>query len=178
MSSTYEILLAGFGGQGILFAGKAISYSGMKSGCEVSWIPSYGPEMRGGTCNCSVVVSDELIGCPIVTQPNILIAMNGPSYEKFKNTVVTGGRVLVDSSLVTDKSERDDITFTAVPATQLATDNGYPKLANMILVGKLLKDTGFVDYEDFKKSLSDIIPESKKALLETNLKAVDLGYNF
>jgi len=178
MAKTYDILLAGFGGQGILFAGKAIAHAGMDAGEQVSWIPSYGPEMRGGTCNCSIVVSDEPVGCPIVSNPNVLVAMNLPSLDKFEPVVVTGGLVLVDSTLIERGPERADIKFSAIPATQLANDNGFPKLANMIMMGKLLKEADIVSYDVFCDSLRNSIPASKKAMLETNLKAVEIGYNF
>ena len=178
MSKTYEILLAGFGGQGILFAGKALSYAGMKSDHNISWIPSYGPEMRGGTCNCSVVVSEDIVGCPIVTSPNILLAMNAPSFEKFSGSVVPGGLIIADSSMIPMDTKRNDITVVKIPATQMASDNGLSKLANMIMVGKLLKETQMFDYEFFKKNMASVIPASKKEMLESNLKAVELGYQY
>lgn len=179
MSKTYEILLAGFGGQGILFAGKALSYAGMKSDHNISWIPSYGPEMRGGTCNCSVVISEDIVGCPIVTSPNILVAMNAPSYEKFAPSVVPGGLVLADSSMIPEASVAGSgVTVVKIPATQLANDNGLSKLANMILVGKLIKETGMFDYEFFKKTMEAVVPAGKKELLAANLKAVDMGYQY
>ena len=178
MGKHCDILLAGFGGQGILFFGKAIAYAGMQNESEVSWIPSYGPEMRGGTCNCSVVVSDEPVGCPIVTAPNVFVAMNRPSLDKFENSVVSGGVVVVDSTLVNREPERNDITFFAIPATQMAKEAGISKLANMIVLGKVLKETQFVSYETFMTALEKMIPESKKAMLEVNKKAVDMGYQY
>lgn len=177
MNKTYDILLAGFGGQGILFAGKSLAFAGMKNNCKVSWIPSYGPEMRGGTCNCSVVVSDEEVGCPIVTQPNVLLVMNLPSFEKFEPAVVSGGLVIADSSLVSKASERKDIKFIGIPATKLATENGVPILANMILVGKMLKETGFLDYDFFINTVKEAAKGNAKAL-EQNLKAIEIGYNY
>ena len=138
---TNEILLAGFGGQGILFMGKMLAYFGLYENKEVSWLPSYGPEMRGGTCNCSVCVSDDPIGSPLVDTPNTLIVMNTPSYDKFIGSVVPGGTVIIDSTLVDAKCDRTDINVYYVPATALANEHDMKGLANIILVGKLLKET-------------------------------------
>jgi 2-oxoglutarate ferredoxin oxidoreductase subunit gamma len=178
MGKMYEILLAGFGGQGILFAGKTLSYAGMKNGKNISWIPSYGPEMRGGTCNCGVVVSDNIIGCPIVTAPNILIAMNTPSFEKFEGAVASGGLIIADSSMILSDTKRNDVKVVKIPATQMAKDNGVPKLANMIIIGKLLKETHIFELEFFKKAMAAVIPSSKKDMLEDNLIAVEMGYKY
>ena len=135
--NTKNIILSGFGGQGILFAGKFLAYKGMLEEKEVSWLPSYGPEMRGGTASCSVIVSDEKVGSPIITTPNVLIAMNLPSLDKFESTVEKGGIIIADSTLIERKVMRDDVTTYYVPATKLASDNGFPTIANMIIVGKL-----------------------------------------
>ena len=116
-----NFLLAGFGGQGILFSGKVIAYSGLMDGKEVSWLPSYGPEMRGGTANCSVCISDDPIGSPLVLSPDVLMAMNLQSFDKFINAVVSGGTAVIDSTLVDKKTERTDITSIYVPATALAS---------------------------------------------------------
>ena len=132
-----NIVFAGFGGQGILFAGKVVAYAGLIEGRELSWLPSYGPEMRGGTANCSICLSDEPIGSPLVTNPNVLIAMNRPSLDKFVNEVEPGGTILLDSSLIDERVERDDVTVFYVPASKLAEENGLKGLANIILVGKL-----------------------------------------
>ena len=115
-----NIVFAGFGGQGILFAGKVVAYAGLIEGRELSWLPSYGPEMRGGTANCSICLSDEPIGSPLVTNPNVLIAMNRPSLDKFVNEVEPGGTILLDSSLIDERVERDDVTVFYVPASKLA----------------------------------------------------------
>ena len=130
---TTEFILAGFGGQGILFAGKILAYCGLMAGKELSWLPSYGPEMRGGTANCSVCISDEPIGSPLVTAPNCLIAMNGPSYTKFVNTVQPNGLILLDNSVVEEEAVRDDVKTISLPATDMATENGLNGSANMIL---------------------------------------------
>ena len=142
---TTEIILAGFGGQGILFAGKILAYCGLMDGKEVSWLPSYGPEMRGGTANCSVCISDGLIGSPLVTTPDYLIAMNGPSYKKFIDAVKPGGLVLFDNSIVEETCERTDITAISLPATDLATDAGLNGAANMVLLGRMLAETNLFD---------------------------------
>lgn len=172
---THDILLAGFGGQGILFAGKILAYSGLMDEKEVSWLPSYGPEMRGGTCNCSVCISDEPIGSPLVLEPSILIAMNTPSLEKFADSVKPNGVIIVDSTMVDVKVEREDVRTYYLPATQLAQENGLVGGANIILLGKLFKETGIVSQETFKKAVEKVVPAKKAALAENNLKAMQLG---
>ena len=134
-----DILLAGFGGQGILFAGKIMASCALIDGREVSWLPSYGPEMRGGTANCSVCLSETPIGSPLVLKPNLLIVMNNPSYDKFIDAVVPGGKVVINSSLIDRKTDRTDIEAFYIPATDLANQNELQSLANMICLGKLLK---------------------------------------
>ena len=171
----YEIVLAGFGGQGILFAGKVLAYAGLVDGKEVSWLPSYGPEMRGGTANCSVCVSDEPIGSPLILDPAVLLAMNTPSFEKFIDTVKPGGKVFVDSSMVDVKTDRTDIDVYYVPATQLASDNSMNGMANIILLGKLLKETGMFDLNQIKAGLEKTIPPRKANLLDANLNASKIG---
>ena len=175
MANTMNVLLAGFGGQGILFTGKVMVYGALTEGKELSWLPSYGPEMRGGTCNCSVVISDEAIGSPLVTNPDVLVAMNRPSLEKFMNSVVPGGTILVDSSTVDIKVERTDVTVYYVPATNLADKNGLKGLANMILLGKLYKEMKFISKESLDKGLSKCIPPKKADMLGLNQKALEIG---
>lgn len=175
MPKTLNLLFAGFGGQGILFTGKLVAYAGLIDGSELSWLPSYGPEMRGGTCNCSVVLSDEPIGSPLVVEPDVLVAMNQPSLDKFIGDVVPGGIVIVDSGLVQNIPERDDIRIFAVPATELAEQNGLRGLANIILAGKLFKETGFCSKETLDSALVKCIPARKAALLESNRKAIEIG---
>ena len=148
-----NIVFAGFGGQGILFAGKVVAYAGLIEGRELSWLPSYGPEMRGGTANCSICLSDEPIGSPLVTNPNVLIAMNRPSLDKFVNEVEPGGTILLDSSLIDERVERDDVTVFYVPASKLAEENELKGLANIILVGKLRKELAFCTEETLDKEL-------------------------
>ncbi len=173
-----KILIAGFGGQGILFSGKALAYTGLKAGKEVSWLPSYGPEMRGGTANCSIIVSDEPVGSPIVEKPDILVAMNLPSLDKYYNETVKGGNIIYDSSLITKQGTRDDVITVGIPATKLASDNGLGGLANMIILGKVLKETAIFTLDEIKSSLSQMVPAKKAELLEKNIKAIELGYNY
>lgn len=170
-----NMVFAGFGGQGVLFAGKVVAYAGLIEGRELSWLPSYGPEMRGGTANCSVCLSDEAIGSPLVTNPNVLVAMNRPSLEKFVNEVEPGGVILLDSSLIDVQVERDDVTTYYVPASTLAEENGLKGLANIILVGKLFKEVGFCSEETLDKSLQKCIPARKASMLDFNRKAIEIG---
>ena len=178
MNKTTKILIAGFGGQGILFAGKALAFTGLKNGMEVSWLPSYGPEMRGGTANCSVTLSDMPIGSPIVDKPDVLIAMNLPSLEKYYNETEKNGYVIYDSSLINKEATRTDIVTKGIPATKMASDNGLDGLANMIIMGKVIKETGVLTLEQVKSSLALMVPAKKAEMLEKNVKAIELGYNF
>ncbi len=175
---TSQILLAGFGGQGILFSGKFLAYDGLLEEKEVSWLPSYGPEMRGGTCNCSVIISDTKIGSPIVSNPDVLIAMNLPSLDKFEKDAVPGAKIFVDSSLIDRKVERDDVEAYYIPATKMAFDEGLKGLANMIMIGYMIKETGVMPYENVAKVMAKVVPAKKQNLLDLNIKAVELGYNF
>ena len=178
MSKTTKILIAGFGGQGILFAGKALAYTGLKVGMEVSWLPSYGPEMRGGTANCSVTLSDTPIGSPIVDKPDVLVAMNLPSLEKYLYETEKNGYIIYDSSLINKEEVREDVVTVAIPATKLASDNGLDGLANMIIMGKVIKATNVLTLEQIKNSLAQMVPAKKVELLEKNIKAIELGYNY
>ena len=175
---THEILLAGFGGQGILFSGKFLAYDGLLEDREVSWLPSYGPEMRGGTCNCSVILSDTKIGSPIVSNPNVFVAMNLPSLDKFEKSAVPGAKIFVDSSLIDRKVNRDDVEVYYIPATKLASDENLPGLANMIMIGHMIKHAGVMPYENVEKTMAKLVPAKKQNLIELNIKAVELGYNY
>ena len=175
---TTQILIAGFGGQGVLFAGKFLAYKGLVQDKNVSWLPSYGPEMRGGTANCSVILSDTPVGSPIITEPDILVAMNLPSLQKFVDSVVPGGKILVDSTLIDAKVERSDVEVFYIPATQMARDAGFATLANMILAGKVLKQTDAVSFEGNKETLESFIPAKKANLIDINCKALQMGYDF
>ncbi len=176
--STTQILIAGFGGQGVLFAGKFLEYKGLLEDKQVSWLPSYGPEMRGGTANCSVIVSDTPVGSPIVTAPDCLVAMNLPSLKKYENDVVSGGTIIVDSTLIAEKVERDDVSVYYVPATKMANDEGFSTLANMILMGKLLKVLDTMSFEGTEATIAKVVPPKKANLIDVNIKALKTGYDF
>ena len=175
---TTQILIAGFGGQGVLFAGKFLAYKGMLENLQLSWLPSYGPEMRGGTANCSVILSETPVGSPIITNPDVLVAMNLPSLQKFVNDVVPGGIIILDSTLINAKVAREDVKVCYVPATQLAKDAGYPSLANMILTGKVLKEADAVAWEGNKETLEAFIPAKKAGLIDANCQALQTGYDY
>ncbi|MCD7891776.1 MAG: 2-oxoacid:acceptor oxidoreductase family protein [Ruminococcus sp.] len=174
---TTEILLAGFGGQGILFAGKILAYCGLMDSKELSWLPSYGPEMRGGTCNCSVCISDKPISSPLVVAPDILIAMNQPSYDKFINVVKPNGKVFVDSTLIDSECDRTDIDCFFIPSSQLADDNRLKGGSNIILLGKLIKETQLFTLDTMKAAIEKVVPPSKAHLIANNFKAIELGMN-
>ena len=175
---TTQILIAGFGGQGILFSGKFLAYKGLMEDIQVSWLPSYGPEMRGGTANCNVILSDDPVGSPIIMNPDVLIAMNLPSLQKYVDTVVKGGQIYVDSSLIDAKVERDDVDVFYVPATQMAKDNGIGTLANMIILGSLLENNPNMSFEGVEAVVEKLVPAKKAALKELNMKALSLGRDY
>lgn len=171
-----QVMFAGFGGQGLLFAGKVIAQAGLVDDREVSWMPSYGPEMRGGTASCSVTLSDEPIGSPLITEPNVLVVMNQPSLDKFIGTVQPGGIVFADTAMIARVNhDRDDITIFELPATQIAEENGLKGLANVVLVGKMFKETQFCSEEALEAAITKVVPAKKQHLLEPNKKALALG---
>ena len=178
MMADHEIVIAGFGGQGLLFAGKVLAHAGLLEGRELSWLPSYGPEMRGGTANCNVILSDNPVGSPIVQHPNVLIVMNTPSLDKYESAVVPGGKIFLDSSLIARKTERDDVDVYCVPATRMAADMGTPGLANMVLLGKVIRETGCVKPETVDEALRHVIPARKANLFDANKAAVDAGLHY
>jgi len=175
---TFETIMAGFGGQGLLFSGKVLAHAALIEGKELSWLPSYGPEMRGGTCNCSVIVSDDPVGSPIIAHPNILMVMNEPSLDKFEPTVAPGGTVFVDSSLIGRKVARGDVEAVYIPATQMARDMEAASLANMVILGAIVAKTGCVKRETVAEALRETISARKANLLDLNLKAVEAGLAF
>ena len=175
---TTQILIAGFGGQGILFSGKFLAYKGLVEELQVSWLPSYGPEMRGGTANCNVILSNDPVGSPIITAPDVLIAMNLPSLQKYVDTVVAGGQIYIDSSLIDAKVARTDVEVYYIPATQLAKDEGIGSLANMIIVGHLLENHPELSFEGTAEVVEKLVPAKKAALKELNMKALNLGKNY
>ena len=176
--STTSFLLSGFGGQGILFVGKFLAYKGLVEEKQVSWLPSYGPEMRGGTASCGVIISDESVGSPIVDTPDILVAMNLPSLDRYESAVVSGGMIFADSTLIERDFNRDDIKGYFIPATRLASENNCPKLSNMILLGKILKVLCQFDEEGLKATLTKVIPPKHADMLELNLKALKIGADY
>jgi len=175
---TTQILIAGFGGQGVLFAGKFLAYKGLMEDLQVSWLPSYGPEMRGGTANCSVVLSETPVGSPIISNPDILIAMNLPSLQKYVDAVVPGGQIYLDSALIDVKVERTDVEVFYVPATQMAKDENIATLANMILIGNVLQNNPELSFEGTDAVVSKLVPPKKAALVELNMKALNLGKEY
>ncbi|MBE3098962.1 MAG: 2-oxoacid:acceptor oxidoreductase family protein [Planctomycetes bacterium] len=171
----HEIVLAGFGGQGILFLGKMIAAAGMLDGKQVSWIPSYGPEMRGGTANCSVVVSDRLIGSPVVPNPSVLVAMNRPSLEKFERKMQPKGFLLVNKTLIEIRHTRADIEAAYLDITGIAARLGNPRLANIVALGGLIALVPIVTKASAVEALRLELSGKKAALLDPNLKALDAG---
>lgn len=176
--STTQYLFAGFGGQGILFAGKFAAYKGLIDEKQVSWLPSYGPEMRGGTASCGVIISDDPVGSPIVSKPDVLVAMNLPSLDRYEDAVATGGTVFVDSSLVERKVRREDLAVYYIPATQLANENGIPALANMIIMGYNLKVMNDFNEESVVSALKKVISAKHADMLDVNLKALKIGAEY
>ena len=175
---TYETIMAGFGGQGLLFSGKVLAHAALIEGKELSWLPSYGPEMRGGTCNCSVIVSDTPVGSPIIAHPNVLMVMNEPSLDKFEDMVAPSGTIFVDSSLIARKVKRADVEVVYIPATQMAKDMEATSLANMIILGAIVAKLGCVKEETVTEALKHTISARKASLLDLNMKAVDAGIKF
>ncbi len=175
---TTQILIAGFGGQGVLFAGKFLAYKGLIEGKKISWLPSYGPEMRGGTANCSVILSDTEVGSPIVSEPDILIAMNLPSFDKYESAAKPGAKIFVDSTLIERKTIRKDVETFYIPATQMAKDAGFASLANMIMIGKMIKETSAVSFDNIEEAMKKVVSAKHAELLSVNLNAVFAGYNY
>ena len=173
-----QMLIAGFGGQGVLFAGKFIAYAGLIEGKELSWLPSYGPEMRGGTANCSVIFSDKKVGSPIVNKPDILVALNAPSLDKYEDAVVSGGQIYVDSSLIDRKVKRTDVEVFYIPASKMASDENLSGLANMIMMGHMIKHSEIIAEDVIEKAMAKVVPAKKANLLDSNKKAVALGFDF
>ena len=177
MIKELQTVFAGFGGQGILFAGKVMAYAGMMEGRELSWLPSYGPEMRGGTANCSVCLSEKAIGSPLIVHPDALVVMNRPSLEKFEDSVTPGGVIIVDSTMVDAPVTRTDVDVYRIPASELADKKGLSGLANMILLGALYHVRQFCTKEHLEEGLKKCIPARKAHLAEGNRTALQLGYS-
>lgn len=171
----HQLISAGFGGQGVLLLGQLIAYAGMNEGKNVSWLPSYGPEMRGGTANCCVIVSDEEIGAPVVTLGDGVITMNRPSLDKYEKNVALGGKLFINSSLIDKKAERTDIEVFYVPANEIAAELGNERVANIVMLGAYLKKTGVVSPETCIKCLAESFGEKKAHLIPLNEKAIMRG---
>jgi 2-oxoglutarate ferredoxin oxidoreductase subunit gamma len=172
-----EIMIAGFGGQGVLFAGQVLAYSAMDLGMEVTWIPSYGPEMRGGTANCTVVIADEEIGSPLVELPPAAILLNLPSYDKYEPLMQKGGVLVVNASMVDRGPRRDDIITISIPANEIAEKIGDRKLTNMVTVGALLACLPEISLDALKAALKAHLPARHHKLLPSNYSALQLGYD-
>ncbi len=172
-----SIIISGFGGQGALFAGQLLAYAGMDNNHNVTWFPSYGPEMRGGTAHCTVIISDESIGAPIVARPDIAIVLNGPSFEKYEPLVISGGLLVVNSSIVAEQSSRIDIDTIYVPANGIAEEFGSVKMMNMAALGAMLAQRPLFDLEVLEQTLTDHLPASKAHLLESNFLVLRRGYS-
>ena len=175
---TEKIILAGFGGQGILFSGKKLAIAGMDKDLNVTWLPSYGPEQKGGTCNCSVILSDTDISSPIISSPDILIAFNIQSYDKFMPRIAPGGMLFADSTLINKTPERTDISSYYIPATEMANAMNMNKMANVIMLGFFIEKTGLFESDYFRSCITDSLPASKAALREANAKAYDAGREY
>lgn len=172
-----EIIIAGFGGQGVLFAGQVVGYAAMDSGHEVTWIPSYGPEMRGGTANCTVVIADEEIGSPLVEHPPLAVALNLPSYDKYEPLIRAGGTIVVNQSMVDRGPKRDDITAVFVRANEVAEEIGDRRLTNMVVIGALLAALPDLTIKQVEKALANHLPERHRHLLPKNYEALKRGFD-
>lgn len=173
-----ELIIAGFGGQGILSMGKILAYAGLHEGKNVSWLPSYGPEMRGGTANCNVIISEEPVGSPIISSATALIVMNQPSLEKFEDMLVPGGIVILDSSLVPIMPTRQDLKVFSLPATTHAYEMGNPTFAGVILLGKFIGETNVISKSNFENALKSVLPARKHGLIPEEMVALEYGINY
>ena len=168
-------IFAGFGGQGVLLMGQLLAYAGMLEDKEVSWLPSYGPEMRGGTANCSVVVSDSPVASPIVTMATTVVAMNRPSLDKFEDSVLPDGKLFINSSIIDKKSDRGDVEVYYVPCNEIAEELGNPRVANMVMLGAYIEKTKCVDFESVLQALLYKLGEKKAHLIPLNREAINKG---
>lgn len=173
-----DIIISGFGGQGVLFAGQLLSYAAMDEGKNVTWIPSYGPEMRGGTANCTVVVSDEEIGSPMVRFPDAVIVMNLPSLDKYESQVKPGGLLVINTSIIERKATRTDIRVVEVPANEIAEEIGDRRLTNMVLLGCLVSNLPILPLAAISKALKEHLPARHHKLIPANMQAIEKGASF
>ncbi|NMC33162.1 MAG: 2-oxoacid:ferredoxin oxidoreductase subunit gamma [Veillonellaceae bacterium] len=170
-----EMIFAGFGGQGVMLMGQILAYAGMLEGQQVSWFPAYGPEMRGGTANCSVIIGDEPVGTPIVTDPSVVVAMNLPSLDKFESALPAGGTLLINSSLIDRKPHRTDIKTYFIPCNDIAQELGNLKVANMVMVGAIIAASGVVDIDSVISVLAKKIFKNKPKVMPINEQAIRRG---
>ena len=173
-----EIILSGFGGQGIMFAGQLLAYAAMDSGLEVTWMPSYGPEMRGGTANCTVIIAEEEIGSPTVLNPKAALVFNLPSMIKYEPLVVSGGVFIINSSLMDRETTRNEIKILNIPANEIAESISSTRLANMVMLGALIAKLPVIPIEGLEKALDDHIPDRHRHLLDSNFQALREGSLF
>jgi 2-oxoglutarate ferredoxin oxidoreductase subunit gamma len=172
-----SFVFAGFGGQGVILAGKLLAQAAANCGLQVTWLPSYGPEMRGGTANCTVVLSNESIGSPVVDNPTVLVAMNLPSLDRFEKTIASGGTIVVNSSLISRPVERNDVRVLSMPANDIALSLGNAQAANMVALGAVIKATGTVPLELIKSTMARMLSHKDGArLIALNGQALDAGY--
>jgi len=171
----HDIIFSGFGGQGALFAGQLLAYAALDAGRNVTWIPSYGPEMRGGTAHCTVIISDAPIGSPLVRHPTNVVALNNPSVEKYEPLLTPGGNLIYNASLVTRPIARGDICAVAIPASEVAAELGDGRLLNMVMLGALLEQTGVLPIEVVERAIDKHLPERHRGLLELNRLALRRG---
>jgi len=173
-----EIIISGFGGQGALFAGQLLAYGALEEGRHVTWIPSYGPEMRGGTANCTVIISDEEIGSPLVRHPTAALVMNPPSFDRFEPAMKEDGVLVVNASLISTVSQRTDIRVIAIQANEIGAELGTPQMANVVMVGAMLAATGVLKFETLDKVLEEHISARHRDKIEANKKALRRGATF
>lgn len=173
-----DVIIAGFGGQGVLFAGQLMAYAAMDGGWEVTWIPSYGPEMRGGTANCTVIIANEEIGSPLVLNPKAAIVLNLPSLEKYEPLVMPGGVLVANASLVNRPPMRTDIESVFIPVNEIAEEIGNRRLLNMVALGALLAKLPVLSLEEIEQALENHLPERHKKFLEVNKQALRRGAEF
>lgn len=173
-----EVIFAGFGGQGVLFSGQILAFAGMDSGKEVTWMPSYGPEMRGGTANCTVVIADEEIGSPLVRNPQAAVIMNLPSLDKYESQIASGGVLIVNASLVNREVQRKDLEVVMIPAQEIAESLGNRRLMNIVMLGALLQKKAILPLEAIEQALDTHLPERHRQMLPANIQALSAGAAF
>ena len=173
-----EVIFAGFGGQGVLFSGQILAFAGMDAGKEVTWMPSYGPEMRGGTANCTVVIADEEIGSPLVQHPAAAVIMNLPSLDKYESQIAKGGTLIVNASLVNREVQRTDLDVVMIPAQEIAESIGNRRLMNIVMLGALLQRKAIMPLEDIEQALNNHLPERHRRMLPANIQALRAGAAF